>query len=485
MSPTTALSEITRPEPAPRARERDWQPLASLRLVADDAVDEGLRAVLATTPPQRPQTRLPLDRSDESLAGRVSRDGQAPFAVLYERHRADLHRYCVSVVRDHEEAADAAQEAWLRAFVALRSPQMRPISFRAWLYAIARNACTDRLRDRGRCSLNELSEHDLGRAESSADLHEAREDVRVLLADLAALSERQRSAIALREIAGLSIDEIAATLATTPPKATSLIAEARRVLQERHAGRLLSCDAVRARIEMLRVHSHGVRAHIDDCGICRSHHATTRGRLLSSFGVAPLGLLRPLLARLGLFFRHTTGFDSFASKVAAAGALALVAGTGLAVQGSGGHGSATHPRARPHVAGPASSARRGDADRRAGSRHASRVATPAPQPAATRAAPAAPTAPAAPGGASTPTQNGGPSTGGGGSAPAPPSTPVVTTVQGAARQLATGVGQGPASGGKSIAGAPAIARALGAAVASTVTGGAPVTRAVGSSQRHL
>jgi RNA polymerase sigma-70 factor (ECF subfamily) len=485
MAPT-ALGETTRLAPA--RREHDWQPLASLRLVPDAAVDAGLRELLGD--PTAAPLAKPLTGSDESLAGRVAQDGQAPFAVLYARHRGNLHRYCLSVVRDHEEAADAAQEAWLRAFVALRSPQMRPISFRAWLYAIARNACTDRLRDRGRFSLKELSEHDLGRAESSADLHEAREDVRAVLADLAALSERQRSAIALREVAGLSVDEIAATLETTPPKAMSLIAEARRVLHERQAGRLLSCDAVRARIEMLRVHSHGVRAHLDDCAACRAHHAATRGRRLSSLGVLPLGFLRPLLARVGPLFRHPTGFDAFASKVAAAGAVTLVAGTGLAVHGIGGHHQTTTPRAASPGRVQSRPATVDRAPRPVIGRRAQPAATAvkrpvpsiaakpaAPMPSPTRPSPAPPSTPQA---AGAPPAAAKP-------APSRPLTgvPATNLASAATQQLATAAAQGQGIGGKAIAGAPAAAQALRAAATTAVGAGVAAARTIGSAQPHL
>jgi RNA polymerase sigma-70 factor (ECF subfamily) len=473
MAPT-ALRETTRLAPARHARE--WQPLASLRLVPDTAVDAGLRGLLGAPSPAPLTT--PLSGSDELLAGRVARDGQAPFAVLYERHRGDLHRYCLSVVRDHEEAADAAQEAWLRAFVALRSPQMRPIVFRAWLYAIARNACTDRLRDRGRFSLRELSEHDLGRAESSADLHEAREDVRAVLADLAALSERQRSAIALREVAGLSVDEIAATLETTLPKAMSLIAEARRVLHERHSGRMLSCDAVRARIEMLRVQSHGVRAHLDDCAACRAHHASTRGRRLSSLGVIPFGFLRPLLARVGPFFRHTAGLDSFASKVAAAGAITLVAGAGLAVHGVGGHGPAA---TRAGVNAPAQSppAAVNRAPRPVPGRRTSAARRPA-APVASRPAAQISTRPG-------PARSSAPQAASAYPAPAKPTQPLTaapatSVVSSATQQLSTGAAQGQQIVGKAIARAPATVRPLGAAATGAANAAAST---LGSAQPHL
>lgn len=319
-----ATSQALRPERSAAQPTRDAEALAGLRLVPGLAVES---AEPLLPPVGR---RLRLTGTDEHLAATVAEQGQAPFAILYERHRTDLQRYCLSVVRDRDDAADAASEAWLRAFAALSSPHMRPISFRAWLYSIARNACTDRLRDRGRFAPHELSDDDLGGGRSSDEIQETRDIVRTLLGDLAVLSERQRSAISLREVAGLSLDEIAVTLETTSAKVISLIAEARRVLHERQAGRRLPCDSVRRRIDTLRVSSHRIRAHLDDCVLCSAHHARTRGRRLSSLALLPLALLRPALGRTLRLLRYHGAWGSAASKLAVAGSIVVVAGAGAA-----------------------------------------------------------------------------------------------------------------------------------------------------------
>src|SRR5437762_13855796 len=89
--------------------------------------------------------------SDERLAARVASDATA-FTELHERYEQPLLRYTRSLLRDPHDAADAAQDAWTRAFAALRESPVRVLSMRSWLFAVARNACMDRMRDGKRCS---------------------------------------------------------------------------------------------------------------------------------------------------------------------------------------------------------------------------------------------------------------------------------------------------------------------------------------------
>jgi RNA polymerase sigma-70 factor (ECF subfamily) len=78
------------------------------------------------------------------LAGETSR-----FDELAQRHRAGLVRFVAAVIGDADEAENLAQEAITRAFTGLAA--YRPeLSFRAWLYGIARNLCRNRFRDQRR-----------------------------------------------------------------------------------------------------------------------------------------------------------------------------------------------------------------------------------------------------------------------------------------------------------------------------------------------
>ncbi|MBM2616520.1 RNA polymerase subunit sigma-70 [Actinoplanes sp. LDG1-06] len=66
------------------------------------------------------------------------------FSGLAERHRRELHVHCYRMLGSFEDAEDAVQETFLRAWRRRETVEGRS-SFRAWLYRIATNACLDRL----------------------------------------------------------------------------------------------------------------------------------------------------------------------------------------------------------------------------------------------------------------------------------------------------------------------------------------------------
>src|SRR5215218_2682347 len=67
------------------------------------------------------------------------------FDYALERHRRELHVHCYRMLRSSDEAEDALQEAFLRAWRA-RDTQAEDSNLRAWLYKIATNVCLDTLR---------------------------------------------------------------------------------------------------------------------------------------------------------------------------------------------------------------------------------------------------------------------------------------------------------------------------------------------------
>jgi DNA-directed RNA polymerase specialized sigma24 family protein len=98
----------------------------------------------------------PADRRDElddaAVIARVLDGDRQAFARLVERHQAALYRFAVSMVLDHEAAADMVQDAFVRAYVALASCRDRA-RFRAWLFQTLRNRCLDYLKDARRKSV--------------------------------------------------------------------------------------------------------------------------------------------------------------------------------------------------------------------------------------------------------------------------------------------------------------------------------------------
>jgi RNA polymerase sigma factor (sigma-70 family) len=152
-------------------------------------------------------------------------------AALYDQHAAMVLAICRRLLRDSGEAEDAAQQTFLSAQRALQngSPPREPA---AWLATIARNECVARTRAR----MREPFPTDAEPATSGVDTYaEAvrRENVESLREAIGSLPDQQREAILLREVRGLSYDEVAASLALTPSAVESLLFRARKGLQLR------------------------------------------------------------------------------------------------------------------------------------------------------------------------------------------------------------------------------------------------------------
>jgi RNA polymerase sigma-70 factor (ECF subfamily) len=139
---------------------------------------------------------------------------------------------------DRAEAEDIAQETMLRLWRA--APGWRPGEARVatWAYRVAVNLATDRLRRKGRgaAPLDAVAEPEDGRPGALSGMVEA---ARLAALDraLAALPERQRQAVVLRHIEGLSNPEIAVILEVGVEAVESLTARGKRALAQALAGR--------------------------------------------------------------------------------------------------------------------------------------------------------------------------------------------------------------------------------------------------------
>lgn len=150
---------------------------------------------------------------------------------LYERHSAQLFRYCLHQLGSREEAEDAVQSTFLNAFRGITRGVV-PERESAWLFKIAHNVCLSRRRSTWR----------RGRVESSADFEVVEEvtpapsrraDELVGLQDvLERMPAKQRRAILLREWQGLSYREIAAELEVSQTAVETLVFRARRSLAQ-------------------------------------------------------------------------------------------------------------------------------------------------------------------------------------------------------------------------------------------------------------
>src|SRR5512133_978724 len=153
----------------------------------------------------------------------ASRGDKQAFGRLVDLHKRVVFGLCVRLLRDAEEARDAAQEAFARAYAALETYDAAQ-PFAPWVLRIARNHCLDVLRRRLPSSRQvaldapetedgaprrELADADAPRAD---DAIERREVAGALAAAVAALPPNYREVVHLFHVEHLSYKEIAATL---------------------------------------------------------------------------------------------------------------------------------------------------------------------------------------------------------------------------------------------------------------------------------
>src|SRR5882762_1988438 len=93
---------------------------------------------MASGTPRRPMGRRV--ESDERLVARAASGDEQACAQLHDRHAPHLLSFCRYLLGSRDEAQDAVQQTFLRAFGAIRSGKA-PDELRPWLYAIARNRC--------------------------------------------------------------------------------------------------------------------------------------------------------------------------------------------------------------------------------------------------------------------------------------------------------------------------------------------------------
>ena len=149
-------------------------------------------------------------------------------ARLYEAYRRRVLGYCLTFLRNREEAEDAVQTTFLDAFRALERGVVPRVED-AWLLAVARNVCLARRRSRGRRYELETP-HDPLTLQDAWAAPEHSDGLDGIGEALARLPDQQRRAILLREWRGFSYREIADELGLSGAAVETLIFRARRSL---------------------------------------------------------------------------------------------------------------------------------------------------------------------------------------------------------------------------------------------------------------
>jgi RNA polymerase sigma-70 factor (ECF subfamily) len=179
---------------------------------------------------------------DQQLVERVQRGDKAAFDLLVVKYQRKIFRLLSRLIRDSAEVEDVAQEAFIKAYRAL--PNFRGDSaFYTWLYRIAINTAKNWLVSQGRRAPTS-TETEIEEAETFDDGEHLRDlntpDAMLLTRQVGdavnraieALPEDLKTAIVLRELEGLSYEEIAETMNCPIGTVRSRIFRAREAIAE-------------------------------------------------------------------------------------------------------------------------------------------------------------------------------------------------------------------------------------------------------------
>jgi RNA polymerase sigma factor (sigma-70 family) len=197
----------------------------------------------------------------------------AAFTELYERYHGPLLAYCRSILLNAEDAHDATQNALENALRALPTRDAgRPL--RPWLYRIAHNEAITIIRRRQNHDELGPDTEPVGGLQPSPEVYaEQRGRLEQLVEDLRSLPERQRGALVMRELSGLSYDEIGGALGLTPENARRAVFDARSALLDVAGGRDAECTTIRRALsdgDRRSVRARRIRAHLRSCDACAS-----------------------------------------------------------------------------------------------------------------------------------------------------------------------------------------------------------------------
>jgi RNA polymerase sigma-70 factor (ECF subfamily) len=169
-----------------------------------------------------------MNLPDGVLVQRVLGGEVEAYGLLVKRYRAEFARYATSLCGDRDLAADAMQEAFIRAFDSL-STCREPERFKAWFFRILTNQCHNaRTRSKPHVSLDDLAPV---AEESPRDPAEGAEIREAIETALETLTTEQREAFVLKHVEGLSYAEMAALLGTSEDALKMRVHRARDTLR--------------------------------------------------------------------------------------------------------------------------------------------------------------------------------------------------------------------------------------------------------------
>jgi len=290
--------------------------------------------------------RLLGHNRDEALVAGVRRRDRRAFEAIYERHATQLLTFCIYLLGSRHDAEDALQATFASAYRALLH-DTRPVSLRPWLFTIARNECLSILRKRRpQVELN----GEVALTGDPVTLAEVHEEIVNMIGGIRALPEKQRAALVLAEVHGMSHADIGSVLDVRPEQVKAYVFQARsNLLSDRHA-READCREIREELAtsrgLVRTRAR-LRRHLRSCDGCRAYANGVehqQRQLASLLPILPSLTLRSRAIDqvLGLYggdaanYANSATIAGTAIEVAGGGVTALVAkvATGIVAVGA-------------------------------------------------------------------------------------------------------------------------------------------------------
>ena len=182
-----------------------------------------------------------MESSDWELVRRCKEGDRQAFRELVERYQRKAVAIALGMLHDREDALEVAQEAFAKVFTSIQQFK-EEASFYTWLYRIIVNLAIDRQRQKSRQPLLERNDPEEGEsslidmmpAEASADPYEQIKDKELgehIRRAIAQLTPAHKAVILMREVEGLSYEEISEILQCSRGTVMSRLHYARKRLQ--------------------------------------------------------------------------------------------------------------------------------------------------------------------------------------------------------------------------------------------------------------
>ena len=177
----------------------------SAQILASPMAFAGVHEALRVTAPDREDDR-------EAILA-CQRGDRAAFDRLVERHQREIYRLCFRYVNNHEDAADLAQDSFVKAYKAIG--RFRGDSaFSTWLYRIAVNTCLN-FRSSRRLAQEELSDALADPGVPVVQRMQERERSQQVRDAVSRLPEKQRATLILKIYHDLTHEEVAGILGSS------------------------------------------------------------------------------------------------------------------------------------------------------------------------------------------------------------------------------------------------------------------------------